>query len=208
MATSLLVEGVLIFAVVAALQLPGKSNFGVIALSTRHPHREVFVGASVGLAAATGVSVALGYAAETLLSPYLEWVKVAGGLVLIAFGVREVLKAPSPVHEPGEGTPAMAHTARQVQTLALGLAFLLEMGDNTQILAVVFVAATGNVVLVYVAAVAALVTITAISSAGASYLSARVPEERLRIILGALLVVVGALTILVGVFPQLLPLPV
>lgn len=208
MATSLLVEGVLIFAVVAALQLPGKSNFGVIALSTRHPHRDVFVGASVGLAAATGVSVALGYAAETLLSPYLEWVKVAGGLVLIAFGVREVLKAPSPVHEPGEGTPAMAHTARQVQTLALGLAFLLEMGDNTQILAVVFVAATGNVVLVYVAAVAALVTITAISSAGASYLSARVPEERLRIILGALLVVVGALTILVGVFPQLLPLPV
>lgn len=208
MATSLLVEGILIFAVVAALQLPGKSNFGVIALSTRHPHREVFVGASVGLAAATGVSVALGYAAETLLSPYLEWVKVAGGLVLIAFGVREVLKAPSPVHEPGEGTPAMAHTARQVQTLALGLAFLLEMGDNTQILAVVFVAATGNVVLVYVAAVAALVTITAISSAGASYLSARVPEERLRIILGALLVVVGALTILVGVFPQLLPLPV
>jgi len=207
-AASPIVEGILIFAVVATLQLPGKSNFGVIALSTRHPHRDVFLGASIGLAAATVVSVTLGYAAATLLGPDLQWVKVAGGLVLVAFGAREILRAPSPVREPGEGTPAAAHTARQVQSLALGLAFLLEMGDNTQILAIVFVAATGNVLLVYVAAVAALVTVTAVSAAGASYLSRRVPEERLRVVLGGLLILVGALTVLVGLFPQLLPFPV
>jgi len=72
----------------------------------------------------------------------------------------------------------------------------------------VFVAATGNVLLVYVAAVAALVTVTAVSAAGASYLSRRVPEERLRVVLGGLLILVGALTVLVGLFPQLLPFPV
>jgi len=187
------------------LQLPGKSNFGVITLATRHPHRDVFLGASVGLGAATVVSVTLGYGAETVLAPYLFWVKVVGGVVLVAFGVRETLRAPTPVHEPGEGTAAVAHTARQVRTVALGLTFLLEMGDNTQILAILFVASTGNVLLVYVAATAALISVTALSCRGARYLNAHVPEERLRIALGGLLILVGALTILFSVFPALLP---
>ena len=199
------IEGLVVFAVVAVLQLPGKSNFGVITLATRHPHRDVFIGASVGLGAATVVSVTLGYGAETVLGPYLLWVKVAGGLVLMAFGIREILRVPSPVHEPGEGTPAVAHTARQVRTVALGLAFLLEMGDNTQILAILFVASTGNVVLVFVAATAALVMITAISSRGAGYLHEHVPEEHLRVVLGGLLITVGLLTILFTTFPSLLP---
>lgn len=187
------------------LQLPGKSNFGVITLAIRHPPRDVFLGASVGLAAATVVSVTLGYGAETLLSPYLLWVKVVGGLVLVAFGIREILRAPSPVHEPGEGTAAVAHTARQVQTVALGLTFLLEMGDNTQILAILFVASTGNVVLVFVAATGALLAVTALSCRGARYLNDHVPEDRLRLALGGLLILVGVLTILFSVFPTLLP---
>jgi putative Ca2+/H+ antiporter (TMEM165/GDT1 family) len=200
-----LIEGIVVFAVVAVLQLPGKSNFGVITLATRHPYRDVFIGASVGLGAATVVSVTLGYGAETVLGPYLFWVKVAGGLVLVAFGVREILRVPGPVHEPGEGTPAVAHTARQVRTAALGLAFLLEMGDNTQILAILFVASTGNVVLVFVAVTAALIMITAVSSRGAGYLHEHVPEERLRIVLGGLLISVGLLTILFTALPSLLP---
>ena len=208
MGTSPVVVGLLIFAVVAVLQLPGKSNFGVITLSTRHPQRDVFIGASVGLGAATVVSVTIGYGAETVLAPYLVWVKVVGGLVLLAFGIREILRAPSPVHEPGEGTLAAAHTARQVQIVALGLAFLLEMGDNTQILAILFVASTGNVLLVFVATAAALVTITAISSRGAKYLQRRVPEEHLRVVLGGLLIAVGLLTILFSIFRGLLPFSV
>ncbi len=194
----------MIFAVVAVLQLPGKSNFGVISLATRHPYQDVFIGSSVGLGAATVVSATLGYGAETVLGPYLLWVKVAGGLVLVAFGVREILRAPSPVHEPGEGTPAVAHTARQVRTVALGLAFLLEMGDNTQILTILFVASTGNVVLVYLSATAALIVVTAISSRGAGYLHEHVPEEHLRVVLGGLLIAVGLLTLLFSVFPSLL----
>ncbi len=194
-----------VFAVVAVLQVPGKSNFGVITLAARHPHRDVFIGASVGLGAATIVSVTLGYGAETVLAPYLLWVKVVGGLVLVAFGIREILRVPSPVHEPGEGTPGAAHTARQVRTVALGLAFLLEMGDNTQILAILFVASTGSVVLVFVATTAALVMITAVSSRGAGYLHEHVPEERLRVVLGGLLITVGLLTILFGALPSLLP---
>ncbi len=205
MDTDPLIAGIAIFAVIAVLQLPGKSNFGVITLATRHPYRDVFIGASLGLGAATVVSVTIGYGAETVLGPYLYWVKVVGGLVLIAFGVREILRIPSPVHEPGEGTPAVAHTARQVRTVAFGLAFLLEMGDNTQILAIVFVASTGNVLLVFVAATAALVLITAVSSRGAGYLHEHVPEERLRVVLGGLLIAVGSLTILFTALPALLP---
>ena len=205
MGTDLLVEGVAIFLVVAVLQIPGKSNFGVVSLSARHPHRDVFLGASVGLGAATVVSVALGYGAETILGPYLLWVKLIGGLVLVAFGVREILKGPAPVHEPGEGTPTEAHTAGQVRTVALGLTFLLEMGDNTQILAILFVASTHNVLLVFVATTAALVLIAAISSSAAGYLKQHVSEERLRLTLGGALAVVGSLTVLFTVLPGVLP---
>jgi putative Ca2+/H+ antiporter (TMEM165/GDT1 family) len=205
LSANLLIEGIVVFAVVATLQLPGKSNFGVITLATRHPYRDVFVGASIGLGAATVVSVVLGYGAESVLGPYLVWVKVVGGLVLVAFGLREILRVPAPVHEPGEGTPAIAHTARQVRTVALGLAFLLEMGDNTQILTILFVASTGNVALVLFAATAALVMITAVSSRGAGYLHEHVSEERLRVVLGGLLIAVGLLTLLFSVFPSLLP---
>ncbi|HLN50470.1 MAG: TMEM165/GDT1 family protein [Thermoplasmata archaeon] len=202
---NLFVEGILIFAVVAILQLPGKSNFGVITLAARHPYRDVVFGASVGLGAATVVSVTIGYGAETVLGPFLLWVKVAGGLVLIAFGLREILRVPGPIHEPGEGTPAVAHTARQVRTVALGLVFLLEMGDNTQILSILFVASTHNILLVFVAATAALVMITVLSARGARYLQAHVPEERLRVLLGGLLIAVGLLTIVFTVVPSLLP---
>lgn len=205
MSANPLIEGIVVFAVIAVLQLPGKSNFGVITLATRHPHRDVFIGASVGLVAATVVSVTLGYGAETVLGPYLFWVQVSGGLILVGFGIREILRGPPPVHEPGEGTPAVAHTSRQVRTVALGLAFLLEMGDNTQILAILFVASTGNVVLVFVAATAALIMITAVSSRGAGYLHEHVPEERLRTVLGGLLVTVGVLTILFSLLPSILP---
>ena len=206
MTANLLVDGAGIFAVVALLQVPGKSNFGVISLAARHPHRDVIVGASVGLALATVVSVSLGYGAETVLGPYLIWVKIIGGLVLVGFGVRELWKAPSPVHEPGEGTPAEAHLPGQVRTAALGLVFLLEMGDNTQILAIVFVASTGNVLLVFLAATAALIAITILSARGASYLREHVPEERLRAALGSVLVLVGSLTIFFSLFPSLLPI--
>ncbi|MGP8072694.1 MAG: TMEM165/GDT1 family protein [Thermoplasmata archaeon] len=205
MGGNLLLEGLVVFAVIAVLQLPGKSNFGVITLSTRHPYRDVFIGASIGLGLATVVSVTLGYGAETVLGPYLPWVKAAGGVVLLAFGVREILRTPAPIHEPGEGTPAVARTAGQVRLVSLGLAFLLEMGDNTQILAIVFVASTGNVVLVFIAAASALVMITAISSRGARYLHQHVSEERLRVVLGGLLIAVGLLTILFTAVPSLLP---
>jgi putative Ca2+/H+ antiporter (TMEM165/GDT1 family) len=79
------------------------------------------------------------------------------------------------------------------------------MGDNTQILAILSVASTGNVVLVFVAAMAALVTITAVSSRGAQYLHEHVPEERLRLVLGGRLITVGLLTILFTTLPSLLP---
>jgi len=202
---NLVFEGFVIFAAVAVLQIPGKSNFAVITLATRHPHRDVFVGATVGLAAATVVSVTIGYGAETLLAPYLDWVKAAGGAVLMAFGLREILRGPGEIHEPGEAVPTQELARRRAVLIALGLTFLLEMGDTTQILAIVLVASTRDPLLVFLAATAALATITAISVTAARYFAARVPEERLRLVLGAIFLFVGALTIVWTFEPRWIP---
>jgi hypothetical protein len=60
-------------------------------------------------------------------------------------------------------------------------------------------------VLVFVAATAALITITAFSTRGAGYLHEHVPEERLRVVLGGMLIAVGLLTILFAAVPSYLP---
>jgi putative Ca2+/H+ antiporter (TMEM165/GDT1 family) len=177
----------------------------VITLASRHSHRDVFVGASIGLALATGVSVGLGYAADSLLGPYLRLVVAIGGALLIGFGVRELLRAPTPPREPAPNDPKHANDPRRIVMIALGLAFLLEMGDNTQVLAIVLVATTGSVLLVYLAATAGLLAVTALSAQAASSLARRIPEERLRVVLGASLLAVGAITVVAAAAPGILP---
>jgi putative Ca2+/H+ antiporter (TMEM165/GDT1 family) len=177
----------------------------VITLASRHSHRDVFVGASLGLAAATGVSVAIGYGAESVLGPYLRWVIAIGGVALIAFGVRELWRPPAELQEPTPEDPRHADDTRRVLALAFGLPFLLEMGDNTQVLAIVFVATTRNVLLVYLAATAGLVAVTALSARAASSLRRRIPEERLRLLLGSALLAVGAVTLALAVVPGWAP---
>ena len=198
-------EGLLIFVVIMCLQFPGKSNFGVIILSTRHSQRDVFLGASVGLVAATVVSVSLGFGAVLFLTPYLLWVKVAGGTVLAAFGLRELLRSMDMETRQLEEKSTRAETHHQARIAALTLAFILEMGDNTQILSILFVASTGNPLLVFVAACAGLITVTAVTIHGSKYLKSRVPPQKLGRILGAVLVAVGCITIVLAFFPGLLP---
>ncbi len=201
MSPALALEAAEIFAAVVVLQLPGKSNFGVITLATRHPRRTVFVGASLGLAAATGVSVAIGLAAATFLSAYTREILIVGGSALIAFGLLELWRAPSAPDEPGTGTLSPGGRSVRTLLLAFALPFALEMGDNTQVLAILFVASTHAPLLVYVAATLGLVAVTAVSCQAADQLRRRIPEERLRVLLAGVLLAVGALTILFALVP-------
>lgn len=207
MITELLASAGLVFGVIFGFELVDRTNFGVIALSARHPRRAVWEGASLAFLTSTAIAVLLGLAAISLLAPYLLWIKVLGGLILVAFGIRGLLTRAPDEEEAADRRTEAPLTAAQVRSVAFSLILFLEMGDNTQVLTILFVASIRNVLLVFVSAALALVCVAAIGSRSGEWLRTRVPTGRLERYLAAILCVVGLLTILIalepGVFPAL-----
>jgi Ca2+/H+ antiporter, TMEM165/GDT1 family len=205
MSTGVVDEGLLIFAITFAFQFADRSSFGVITLATRFPPLDVWLGAAGGFFVATSISMAIGLAAISLLAPYLLWVKVAGGAILVAFGARELLRTTESRLAAAELRAERTASRHRIRLAAFTLIFVLELGGNTQILAILFVASTQNVLLVLIAAWLALVTVTAIELRTATYLMVHVPVEKIERALGAVLVVVGAIAIFLAFEPRAIP---
>jgi putative Ca2+/H+ antiporter (TMEM165/GDT1 family) len=204
-----LAQGLVVFGVIFALEIVDKTNFAVITLSAKHPHFDVWLGASAAFLAATAVSVGIGAAVAAFFTAYLLYVELAGGAAIVGFGVRELREAPETEEERAERRAERALGRREVWLTAFGLVFLLEMGDNTQILAILFVVSLGSVAIVFLATALAMISVAAIGARSGAYLKRRLDPERLARGLGWTLVVVGALTMalsLVAHFdPVLLP---
>ncbi|HEV2449113.1 MAG TPA: TMEM165/GDT1 family protein [Thermoplasmata archaeon] len=205
MISELLASAGLVFVVIFGFELVDRTNFGVIALAARHPRRAVWEGASLAFLASTALAVLLGLAAISLLAPYLLWVKVAGGLILLAFGVRGLFAGDPTEEEKADQASEAPLTPAQVRSVAFSLILFLEMGDNTQVLTILFVASTKNVLLVFVSAALALVSVAAIGARSGEFLRSRVPARRLERYLSGVLCVVGLLTILIALEPGLIP---
>lgn len=204
--TDLLETGLLVFGAIFAFEIVDRTNFAVIALSAKHRHTHVWMGAASAFVVSTAISVAIGYVVVSYLLAYLPWVKIVGGAILAAFGVRALLRLEGPEAEKAEREAEASLSRREVWSVAFTLILFLEMGDNTQVLTILFVASLGNWVLVFVAAVLALVSVAAIGATSGNYLKARISPDRLERLLGAILIVVGAVTMLLGVL-QLLKVP-
>ncbi|MCJ2531912.1 MAG: TMEM165/GDT1 family protein, partial [Candidatus Thermoplasmatota archaeon] len=84
-------EGLLPFSaalgLVLLLELGDKSQLATISLVTRHPWLPVWAGASLALVAVTAIGAALGAALAFYLTAWMTAIRVAGGVVFIAFGL-------------------------------------------------------------------------------------------------------------------------
>ncbi len=206
MSPPLIDQALLIFGLTFALQFADRSTFGVFSLAARHRPFDVWFGSALGFLAATGISVGIGVALLSFLGPYLEWVRVASGVVLVLFGVRELLRRPRDTSIAVEREAEEEMARHRIWVAAFALIFLLELGGNTQILAILFVAATGNPLLVLAVAWLALIAVTAIEIRSAVYLRSRVRPESLERGLGIALVIVGTAAIVLALEPGLLPI--
>ncbi len=200
-------QALLIFGLTFALQFADRSTFGVFSLAARHRGVDVWVGSALGFLAATSISIVIGIAAVTLLDPYLIWVRAGSGAVLVLFGLRELLRRPRDQRLRVEQQALEEMRRHRIWVASFGLILLLEVGGTTQVLAILFVAATGDPLLVLVAAWLALVTVTALEIRGTAYLRTRLRPETLERALGFSLLAVGAAAILLAFEPQLLPIP-
>lgn len=195
MATSLLIVFAVVVAVIGGLELVDRTCFALIAYSSKHPAFPSWAGAASAFLGTTALSVAIGGSLEAAFHRELVWVRVGGGVVLLAYAAYLYL-VPEKNRQPSTGRTAFAG--------AFLLIFLLELGDTTMIFTILFSVEFGNLLVVFAAAAIALASVAAFASLLGSRLGARVEPRLLERVVVGILAVAGVLTILFALEPALL----
>jgi putative Ca2+/H+ antiporter (TMEM165/GDT1 family) len=173
---------VTVFAVTFIAELPDKSLFASLVLGTRYRPAHVWL----GVAAAFAVHVALAVVAGGLLTlaPQSVIDFVTAGLFL-GGAIWMLRSAKADENEPGPdaarlGAPAPSFL--RVFATSFTVVFIGEWGDVTQITTANFVARYNEPLIVGVAAVAALWTVSALAVFGGAKLLQRVPVRWVRLV--------------------------
>jgi Ca2+/H+ antiporter, TMEM165/GDT1 family len=188
----------IVFAVVAGFELFDRTSFSVIALAARGHPLPTWAGAAGAFVASTSIAVTVGAALVALLGPgRIGLVRVGAGTFLILYALSLWYRGPD---EGQEG----ATSRRTAFLTALVTVFLLELGDTTMIVEILFVTTWGWFV-VLVAGAAALIAVATWSAWLGGRLGARVEPALLHRVVVVVLLIVGALTITYGLAPGLFP---
>jgi Ca2+/H+ antiporter, TMEM165/GDT1 family len=184
----------IVFAVVAGFELFDRTSFATMALASRHHPTPTWAGASLAFVASSAIAVSVGAALVAVLGPgRLGVVRVAAGTFLIGYALYLAYRGPD--IETGEPM-----STRAAFLAAFATVFLLELGDTTMIVEVLFVTDWGWVI-VFVAGALALTAVAAWASWLGNRLGTRVEPLLLHRIVVGILLAVGALTIAYGLAP-------
>ena len=191
-----LVAFLTVFAVVGGFEFGDRTNFALIGLAAREPPFPVWTGAAAAFAATTALAVVIGTALLEALGGQLEYLRLAGGILLLAYAGYLL------VHGAAE---EKAPTGRSAGVAAFLMIFLLELGDTTMILTMNFVFSIADPLLVGVAAAAALLLVAASGCLIGSRVGTRVEPKQLHLLVIAILTIVGVVTVLYALFPSAFP---
>ena len=172
---------VTVFAVTFVSELPDKSLFASLVLGTRYRPAHVWL----GVAAAFAVHVALSVGAGGLLTLAPDAVIdfVTAGLFL-GGAIWMLRSASEDENEPGPDAARMGAPAPgflRVFATGFTVVFIGEWGDVTQITTANFVARYHDPLIIAIAALAALWTVSALAVFGGAKLLARVPMRWVRL---------------------------
>jgi putative Ca2+/H+ antiporter (TMEM165/GDT1 family) len=188
----------IVFAVVGGFELFDRTSFSIIALAARGHPVPTWAGGAVAFLASTVVAVTVGAALVALLGPgRIGLVRAGAGLFLIGYAVFLWYRGP-------EDAVADAVTRQTAFLTALVTVFLLELGDTTMIVEVLFVTSWGWLV-VLLAGASALIAVAAWAAWLGGRLGARVEPKLLHRVVVVVLLIVGALTVAYGLAPSAFP---
>ncbi len=175
---------ILPFATVALAELGDKTQLAMLALSSKtRSHLALFGGAMAAFSLTTLLAVVFGGFISTSIPQ--EWIKIAGGLLFIAFGVLSLKAA----FDGKEGDEKME--LKSPFFTAFSLIFISELGDKTQLSAAVF-ASKYDQMQVFAGAILALALLTAMAIYAGKFVSERVDRKSLSLAAGALFILMGA----------------
>jgi putative Ca2+/H+ antiporter (TMEM165/GDT1 family) len=192
----LVVEFALVFAVIGGTELIDRTNFALIGLASKQPPLATWAGAASAFALTSALAVLVGAALLAALHGQIAYLRLGGGAVLLGYAGYLAI-VPEADRRPPSGRSGFA-----TAFLWVGL---LELGDTTMILIIVFVSAMPSAPIVFVAAALALALVAASAALIGSRLGARVEPRVLDRLVTVILAVVGAVTILYALEPAWFP---
>ena len=181
------------FALVGLGELPDKTMFASLLMSSRGRPLAVWVGAAVAFATHVAIAVALGAAVVALLPG--RALDVGTGVVLLAGGGwawHE--RAGSDEERPAIDTGPARRTALRAGIVI----WVAEWGDLTQLITADLAARSGHPWSVAAGALCALWAVAALATVGGSRLLARMRARRLRTLTAVVLSVLGLLAVAGG----------
>jgi putative Ca2+/H+ antiporter (TMEM165/GDT1 family) len=198
MAEELLVSFAVIAAAMLVAELTDKDAFFILTLSTRVKSSIVFVAGSTAFIVTTDIIVVAGELLLTLVP--VQWVRLAGGGVMIAYGLWEArgLVELRLVEEESSKLQRQSRGWRAFFVMVGSLALLDLAGDATEILTIIFVAHYANAPLVFAATCVGLVSATAIEAALGSRLRRLLTPKRFRYIAIVVFLGIGTSVILMN----------
>jgi len=199
LAESLLTVFVGIASALFVTELTDKDAILILTLSTKMSALRVFIAGAVTFVTTTAIIVTLGAIVITFVP--LVWVRLAGGAVMFAYGLRvaKELAAKEPPSEEAKQVGAGVGWASFLTMVAALMALDLA-GDATEILTIVLLAQYSDVLLVFLAASSGLVAATAFETALGNRLGRLLTPRRIRYFSAVVFFLLGAAIIASSAF--------
>ncbi|MDG6999827.1 MAG: TMEM165/GDT1 family protein [Nitrososphaerota archaeon] len=173
------------------VELTDKDALLLLTLATRIRPRTAFLSGAIAFTITSAVIVTLGYFLIKVVPIY--WVRVAGGFVMIGFGLFEYLR------KDGEKERVLKTAQGSEWAVFLGAVSMLVLldlaGDATEVMTIVFVARFSNALLVFFGAVLALVVASGIETFLGKNLGNVLSARRVRIMSLIVFVIIGIVII-------------
>ncbi|MGI0156020.1 MAG: TMEM165/GDT1 family protein, partial [Thermoplasmata archaeon] len=123
----------IVFAIVAGFELFDRTSFATMALASRHHPVPTWAGATVAFIASSAIAVSVGATLVALLGPgRIGVVRAGAGAFLIGYALWLWYRGPEVVTEGST-------SVRTAFLAAFATVFVLELGDTTMIVEVLFV---------------------------------------------------------------------
>jgi putative Ca2+/H+ antiporter (TMEM165/GDT1 family) len=173
---------VTVFAVTFVAELPDKSLFASLVLGTRYRPGQVWLGVAAAFAVHVTLSVVAGGLLTLAPRSVIDFVSAGlflGGAIWMLRSAEEDENEPGPdAARMGAPTPGL----RRVFATSFTVVFIGEWGDATQITTANFVARYHDPLVIGVAALTALWTVSALAVFGGAKLLQRVPMRWVRLV--------------------------
>ena len=201
--------GTVVFVVIFLAEIVDRSNLALMSMSGQGGARQVWLGAAAAFLVSTTLAVVLGALLIQALAGFLFEIRLAGGLLIVGYALLTLLRPALEGTGGADRSPLVQGPLGTHPTIyaAFLIVLLLEMGDNTQLLTLLFTASLADPLAVFVGALLGLLAASALGTRLGRWLGGRIETHRLRMVFGGVLLIVGGITLLLAFFPGLLPYP-